>query len=165
MANDLEELDWGDSSLDDDVEAGGGGFDPIAKGEYDLQVHSAELVTTNNKKGKMVKVRLDLVQNGQKYGGRVIFDQMVVAHSESDDAQRIGRSRFAQLCKSAGFEKRPTSTSELVGHVVRGYVDVETSTYKGEERTNNVVKNYKKSSATATPPAEGEDFDDEDIPF
>lgn len=159
MADDLDFMeDEGD--LDDWEEEGGGGFDPLPDGWYDVRIHSAEVVETKNKKGKMVKLRYDV--EGPTHAGRVVFDQMVVLHSESSDAQRIGRGKFARICKSAGFKSKPKDTKLLVGKTLAVKLSTETSEYRGEKRTNNVSKDFKESSGVSSPP---DDYDDDDIPF
>jgi hypothetical protein len=142
-------------------EAGGGGdFSPIPKGTYRVKVVQADTKPTKAGNGSMLKVRLDVL--GPQHAGRVVFDDILVKHT-SEDAQRIGRERFATLCRAAGIAN-PKDTSVLVGKEVDAFIKVETDAQYGDR---NRVSFYSpaESGVSFSGSSSAVAFTDDDVPF
>lgn len=73
----------------------GSSFDLIPPGKYRGEIEDAQVVTTKNGNGQMVKLRWKITEGQQE--NRVVFQNIIVQHT-SADAQKFGRRRFKDLC-------------------------------------------------------------------
>lgn len=136
-----------------------GDFGPVPKGTYRVKVVSAETKETKAGNGEMLKVRLDII--GPNNAGRVIWDDILIKHP-SEEAQRIGRERFATLCRASGL-RNPKTTDELQGKEVDAFVKVETSEQYGDRNRVSFYSTAQAATSFTSPaPMAGAD---NDVPF
>lgn len=138
-----------------------GDFGPVPKGTYRVKVVSAETKETKAGNGEMLKVRLDII--GPTNAGRVVWDDILIKHP-SEEGQRIGRERFATLCRAGGL-RNPKSTDELLGKEVDAFIKVETSEQYGDRNRVSFYSAAQPStgfkSTSSAPAFEAHD----DVPF
>lgn len=143
------------------AESAGGDFSPIPKGTYRVKVVGVEPKETKAGNGQMLKVRLDVL--GPQHAGRVVFDDILVEHTTAD-AQRIGRERFATLCRAAGL-KNPKNTEPLLGKEVDAFVKVETDKEYGDRNRVGFYSAPKGFSGANGATGASAGFEDDDVPF
>ena len=137
-----------------------GDFSPIPKGTYRVKVVSAETNTTKAGNGEMLKVRLDVL--GPEHSGRVVFDDILIKHT-SEEAQRIGRERFATLCRGAELAN-PKSTDLLVGKELDAFIKIETDEKYGDRNRVSFYSRVEPANGFVASPVGG-GFNDDDVPF
>lgn len=138
-------------------DAQGGEFGPVPKGEYELEVISAEEREIDSDNGTGTRVAVQFAVRGDSYDNRRIWESFNVLYKSKKDtaearkkakkAQQIGRGQFGALCVALGISKRPGSYSELVGKYCRGKVGIEE--WNGEKQNN--VKSFKESKQFTNP--------------
>ena len=91
-----------DESFDDRAVAASTGVpEPVPAGEYMLQVEKAELVTTKDNTGMMLKCELVVIQG--EFEGRRIYPQFNV-RNKSAQAQTIGIAELKALTLACGLD-------------------------------------------------------------
>lgn len=144
--------------------ASAGDYSPVPKGTYRVLVHSIERVPTKSGRGEKLKTRVDIV--GPDHAGRVVFDDILIKH-DSEDAQRIGRERFATLCRACGVTN-PDTTDALLGNEVNAFIKVETDAEYGDRNKVSFYSAPKSGNGLSTNGAKkgfDQSFNDDDIPF
>lgn len=123
------------------------GFEPMPKGDYLVEIKTAELVPTKNKSGKMLKLQMVVIQ--EQFNGRHVFERLNVENA-NPVAERIGLEQLNQLIECAGLDD-PQSEQELVGCSVGVHLKIRAD--EGYE-PDNEVSYFKKPGdvgATAAP--------------
>jgi hypothetical protein len=92
-------------------------------------VAKCELATTA-KGDRMLKIAVDV--------DRVwVWGMIMLTHATSEQAERLGRQRFAELCRACGF-RRPPPPSEFCGREIE--ITVVADEWNGEVRSK--IKSY-----------------------
>jgi hypothetical protein len=141
------------------AEQTGADFKPVPKGTYRVKVSSADLGKTKAGNADVLKLRLDIV--GPQHAGRVIFDDIIIKHP-SEDAQRIGKTKFAGLARAVGAHN-PKTTDVLVAKEVEAFIKVESQI--GYDDRNKVAFYSPASAGGFTVAGASAGFNNDDVPF
>ena len=138
---------------------------PIPAGKYTATITEADIEKSKSGEATMIKLRLDVT--GPKHAGRVVFDRIIVHHTNpsKQKSAEIGVETFAVLAVSTGFDTRPNDTKLLIGKSVGIKVKIERSEEYGDR--NNVSYYFTPSGVTApvAAPQNSGEFKDDDVPF
>ncbi len=148
-----------------EVEEVEGGFDPVPKGQYTVQVTESEVMPNNLGTGTNLTLKL-VIQDG-KFKNRVIFDNLCVVHKNAT-AQAIAQSKLKQICESVGI-KALKDSSQLHDKNISVFIVVAKDDYKTEKQGVDVFRNnirsYASLKVTETLEDNEEAIADDDIPF
>jgi hypothetical protein len=115
----------------------GAGYDPLPAGWYTATITKADLVETQSRTGKYIKVRYDIV--GPSHAGRVVFGNLNMSN-ENPKAEEIGRQQIGEICRAIGIAVL-SDTDQLVG----GNLDIKLSIRAATEQyeAQNEVKGFR----------------------
>jgi Protein of unknown function (DUF669) len=86
-------------------------FDLVTPGKYTAEIEDAKVVVTKNGNGQMVKLRWKITEGD--FEGRVLFQQIIIQHSTSPDAQKIGRQKFKDIASACDIKDKITDLEVL----------------------------------------------------
>lgn len=129
----------------DDMPAGGGDFDPLPAGEYQVRISEAGIQTTKAGTGQYIKMRLDVI--GPTHAGRVIWSNLNI-RNPNPKAEEIGRQQLGAIMRAIGVPSL-TDTDQLVGGDLIVKVTIKES--DGQYGASNEVKGYKALSGSRPP--------------
>ena len=142
------------------TEDGSPAFEPLPAGSYVAVITDAKVGPLKSGKGQAVNLTWEVA--GDKYGGRLIFDRIIVAH-ESAAAMKYGRRKLKDVADACGVTEQITDLSVLHNQPCLVSVKIETDP-NGEYPPKNRVGRVRKIEA-AKPNGSGKaDFNDS-IPF
>lgn len=123
---------------------GGGDFEPIPKGEYEMMCEEAEEKTTASG-GIMIKAKFRVL--GPTNANRIVFNNFNIINN-SEKAQEIGRRQLSTWARACG---RPNAadTDELLNIPFIGVVDIE----KGDDKygPQNRLNGFKPKGGSSAP--------------
>lgn len=127
----------------DDFE-GGGSFEPIPEGEYEMMCEEAEDKETKSG-GTMIKAKFRVL--GPTHSNRVIFSNFNVVN-RSEKAQEIGRRQIATWARAVGLPNA-SDTDQLLNRPFIGVVDIEA----GDDKygPQNRIQGFKPKGGGAAP--------------
>ena len=125
--------------------------DPVKPGTYEAVIADTEVRPTRNGNGKGINVTFEILSGDAK--GRKVWAWINFQHP-NQEAQRIGQEELARICKAVGIG-RLEDTAQLHNLPMMITVGIDK-----EDKTRNVIKNYKAKEAaapaqTAAAPASG----------
>ncbi len=94
-----------------DLPEGGGGFDPVPPGWYNVSITQATLENTKNGSGQYINVRYDII--GPSFQGRVVFGKIHIKNA-NPKAEEYARADLGNLMRAIGLA-RVTDTDQLIG--------------------------------------------------
>ena len=112
------------------------GFEPLPAGEYKVQITDSDIVTPKSGNGSMIKFTYEVIANPQ-FDGRKIFDNIIIEHYSSVEAERIGKQKLNTICALTGV-KSLKDTAQLHGKAMALLISVKDN--QGEKQ--NVIKKY-----------------------
>lgn len=135
----MSNLTWSEIIAEAKTSSGGGGnYEPLPDGEYELKVVDAELKTTQTGK-PMFKLKTE-VQSGP-YAKRLVWDNLTLSF-ENPTALRIVLDKFGALgLGEAYFNQEPTNeavAAATVGRSFRGQL----GTREYNNKKSNEIKRY-----------------------
>lgn len=113
------------------------GFDPLPKGTYPVLIDKVEMKQTKNGLGQYLQ--FELIVHGGTYNGRRLWYRCTIAHSESEQAVKIGLGQLSALSRSVGLP-RWRSERELNGRFGEVVVGIDKSDPNRNEVTGWVVR-------------------------
>ena len=142
------------------TEEGSPAFEPLPAGSYVAVITDAKVGPLKSGKGQAVNLTWEVA--GDKYGGRLIFDRIIVAH-ESAAAMKYGRRKLKDVADACGVTETITALSVLHNQPCLVSVKIETDP-NGEYPPKNRVGRVKKIEAGKPNGSGKADFNDS-IPF
>jgi hypothetical protein len=144
----MASIDWAALVKDAGEATGGGSYEPIPDGDYDLKVVEATAVTTST--GKASFKLKSQVQTPGPYQNRLIWDQLTIS-PENKNALNIFFAEMSALGVPKEFftNNNPTNAqieSTLINRQYRA--KIHTETYQGKQ--SNKIKQYYVTQAAAT---------------
>jgi len=127
-------------SIDDEPQAD---FEPIPAGNYLAKIVESETKSTSKGDGQYLEIKLQICEGDHK--NRVLIDRLNLKNPNTV-AVEIARKTFASIREATGVND-PRDSEELHNIPMTVKVACEKSTYKGEERINNVIKKYSRRGA------------------
>lgn len=108
-----------------------GGFTPLPKGDYEVEIVAISTRPIDNTKATGVQIKLEVRVIDGDYKGRRVFGSHLVDYrsklgetEKAEKVERIGRAKFKQLCGAVGIDKKPGDIQTLVGKSVKASVGV-----------------------------------------
>jgi hypothetical protein len=92
------------------TEEGSPDFEPLPRGSYVASITDAKVGPLKSGKGQAVLLTWQV--DDDKYGGRLIFDRIIVAH-ESPEAMKFGRRRLKDTAEACGVKDSITDLTVL----------------------------------------------------
>jgi hypothetical protein len=92
------------------AEEKGTSFDLLPAGKYKAEIVQATCGPTKNGRGQSVKLQWAITEG--EFENRPLFQDILVQH-ESEEAQRIGRERFKDVCDACGISEPVTKLGVL----------------------------------------------------
>jgi len=126
----------GEEFSTEDLPQGGGTYEVLPPGWYNVSINSADLMQTKSGTGQYIKLRLDVT--GPTHQGRVVFANINVKN-DSQKAEEIGRQQLGELMRAIGLP-RVRDTDQLIGGNLQVKLTVKHYATYGE---SNEVKGYK----------------------
>jgi Protein of unknown function (DUF669) len=90
----------------------GTSFDLLPSGKYKAEIVQATCGRTKNGRAQSVKLRWAITEGD--FENRLLFQDIIVQHDESEGAQRIGREKFKDLCDACGITDPVTKLDVLL---------------------------------------------------
>jgi hypothetical protein len=92
-----------DAPFDIDTEEGTE-FSLLPAGRYPAEIVAAKVGMTNSGRGQKADITWQITDlaGGPPYAGRKLFQTVLLTH-DSEEAQRIGRAMFKDICIACGF--------------------------------------------------------------
>lgn len=113
-------------------------FENLPDGIYVLEVTSSDVKSENDK--TLLKVTYDVIEPEQ-YKGRKIFNNFNLMHPSSQ-AQSIGLSQFASLCRALEITEEVNDSEELHFKAFTAKVGLGKPSKDGQYPARNEVKKY-----------------------
>jgi hypothetical protein len=135
-------------------EEGSPAFEPLPVGSYVAAINDIKCGSLKSGKGQAVSVTWEVVDD--KFGGRLVFDRIILVH-ESEQAVKFGRRRFKDTAVACGIKDTITDLSVLQGKRCLISLKIETDT-NGEYPPKNRVTRVK--PIVAEVPKGKPDYDD-----
>lgn len=116
------------------------GYEPVPAGTYKVQIVDTEVIETHTDKGdgEMIKFSYEIIGEGPQFDGRKISDGVMIAHSNSSEAERIGKQKLNTLCVLTGI-KSLKDTAQFHGKTLSLMVTVKKDK-NGDDQ--NYIKKY-----------------------
>ena len=124
-------------------------FAPVPRGWHSCRVADCE-VRSNDRGWTGVSFKLEIVEGNSR--GRLIFDQVTIAHSNSK-AVEIGRQGLAERAWAMGFGNVPTDTTQYVDQHLDVLITHKPDPYRGPDAVRENVSNVAKFRAKAGQPS------------
>jgi hypothetical protein len=128
----------------------GGGFTPVPKGDYEVEVVSVTTRPIDNNKATGVQLKIEVRVIEGDYKGRKIFGSHLVEYKsklgdddKAEKTERIGRAKFKALCGAVGIDKKPGDLQVLVGKSVKAAIGINK---RPDGVEDNEIVNYAKSA-------------------
>src|SRR5438046_9826196 len=99
-----------EEAFDVDSEEGLPEISLLPAGKYPAEIEDAQVGPTKNGNGQAVNLKWRIVDG--EYENRVVFQSILITHT-SEEAQRIGRGMFKDVCFSCGLTGKSTDRDEL----------------------------------------------------
>jgi hypothetical protein len=140
----MARFNFNPSEYEDDQ--GGGNYEPIPEGEYEMMCEEAEEKQTSSG-GLMIKAKFRVL--GPTNANRVVYNNFNIINN-SEKAQEIGRRQLSTWARAVG---RPNAadTDELLNMPFIGIVGIEPA--RGEYKAQNRINGYKSKSGNVSTPA------------
>jgi hypothetical protein len=90
----------------------GTSFDLLPSGKYKAEIVQANCGRTKNGRAQSVKLRWAVTEG--EFENRLLFQDIIVEHDESEEAQRIGREKFKDVCAACGITEPVTKLDVLL---------------------------------------------------
>jgi hypothetical protein len=100
----------------------GTSFELLPSGKYKAEITNASVGATKNGKGTMVNLTWTIAEG--EYENRLVFQSILTQH-ESEQAQKIGRQKFKDVCSACGITEPVTDLDVLRWKPCSIYVTVE----------------------------------------
>lgn len=116
----------------DDFE-GGGNFDPVPEGEYEMMCEDAEEKSTSSG-GTMIKAKFRILS--PEFKNRVVFNNFNIVN-KSEKAQEIGRRQLSTWARAVG-KPNASDTDELLNRPFIALIGIEpaSGSYSAQNRIN-----------------------------
>ena len=165
-----------DTAFDADTEAGTPPIKLLPAGKYTAAITSATVGPTKNGRGTMVNLTWSISEGD--FAKRLLFQNILIEH-DNEDARRIGRAKFKDVCSSCGVNGQVSNLDVLLYKDCLISVAIRTDK-NGEYPDRNEVKNIlpvpqwttpstaqSLAAASATPQAfvASKELPDDVIPF
>lgn len=112
------------------------GVDALPADTYKVQITDSDIVESKSGDADMVKLTYEVVGH-ERFDGRKLFDNIIIAHKSSVDAVRIGKQKLNTICALTGL-KGMKDTAQLHGKTLS--LVVAQKDYNGEKQ--NSIKKY-----------------------
>jgi hypothetical protein len=156
-------------AFDIDTEEGLPEISLLPAGKYPAEIEDAQVGPTKNGNGQAVNLKWRIVDG--EYESRVVFQSILITHT-SEQAQKIGRGMFKDICFSCGLTGKMTDLETLKFKKCSIKVGVEKNKDGQYPDKNRVVRvdpymapvNGGKPAEAAmkkSAPSDGNDFNDE----
>ena len=133
-------------------------FEPLPAGAYVASINDIKVGPLKSRKGQAVLATWEI--DDDKYGGRLIWDRIIITH-ESAEAMKFGRRKFKDVADACGIKEAIKNLSVLQGKRCLIVVKIETDPSGQYAPKNRIVR----VSPIEKPKTNGNaDFDDE-IPY
>jgi Protein of unknown function (DUF669) len=99
-----------DEAFDVDSEEGSPEISLLPAGKYPAEIEDAQVGPTKNGNGQAVNLKWRIVDG--EYENRVVFQSILITHT-SEQAQKIGRGMFKDICFSCGLTGKMTDLEVL----------------------------------------------------
>jgi len=113
-----------------------GSSEALPAGEYRVQITDTDIVDSKSGDAEMIKIIYEVVAD-PKFDGRKIFDNLIIKHTSSVDAVRIGKQKINTICAMTGV-KGMKDTAQLHGKTLSLLLGVKE--YNGAMQ--NTIKKY-----------------------
>jgi Protein of unknown function (DUF669) len=100
-----------DTAFDVANEEGTPARELLPKGKYTAEITSATVGATKKGNAQMVNLTWTITEGEQE--NRLVFQSIIVQHSDSPDAQRFGRQKFKDVCSACGITEPVTDLGVL----------------------------------------------------
>jgi Protein of unknown function (DUF669) len=100
-----------DTAFDVTNEEGTPARELLPKGKYTAEITGATVGPT--KKGNAQMVNLTWAITEGEHENRLVFQSIIIQHSDSPDAQRFGRQKFKDVCSACGITESVTDLTVL----------------------------------------------------
>lgn len=117
-------------------------FEALPPGDYVAVASDSEMKSNKGNDGQHLSVTFDIVEG--KMEGRKLWANYNVVNP-NPDAEKIGRSELAALCKAVGVAN-PKDSSELHGKPVVLVVGIDK-----KDASRNAIKGYKAATSGSAP--------------
>jgi Protein of unknown function (DUF669) len=97
-------------AFDIDSEEGSPAVSLLPPGKYAAEIEDGQVGPTKNGNGQAVNLRWRVVDG--EYENRVVFQSILITHT-SEQAQKIGRGMFKDICFSCGLTGKMTDLETL----------------------------------------------------
>lgn len=122
------------------------GFDVLPKGQYPVQVESAELKKTKDEEGAYIQTTFVII--GGDYANRKLFHNFNIKN-KNDEAVKIGLSEIKALIVASGATTtKITSPEQIVG--LECDVKIKIVKEEGYEDKNRIIA-FKKTEGSSAP--------------
>jgi hypothetical protein len=142
------------------TEEGTPAFEPVPAGAYVAAINDIKAGPLKSGKGQAILATWEI--DDDKYGGRLIWDRIIVVH-ESAEAMKFGRRKLKDVADACGVKEAITDLSVLQGKRCLITVKIETDP-NGEYPPKNRIVRVKPIAAAATKTNGKAELNDE-IPF
>ena len=100
-----------DTAFDVANEEGTPARELLPKGKYTAEITDATVGPTKRGNAQMVNLCWTITQGDHE--NRMVFQSIIIQHSDSPDAQRFGRQRFKDVCAACGITESVTDLGVL----------------------------------------------------
>jgi hypothetical protein len=118
------------------------GFDPIPSGVYTCAIVESTAKPTKNQKGQLLELVVEVLEGPHK--GRKVWDNLMLAHAESDKAVEVGLSILSAICRAVGV-MQPRDTNELHCRPMRVTIGLKRREDSGDYQ--NIIRKYEAPAA------------------
>jgi len=112
----MTQQDFLDEAFDPETEECSKPFPLIPAGQYEAQIVKAGYGPTKNGKGCAVSLNWSITAG--EFENRTIFQNILIQH-ESEDAQKFGRQKFADVLAALGIKEKVSDLSVLLNKPCR----------------------------------------------
>lgn len=112
------------------------GFEALPAGEYRVQITDSDIGLSKSGDATMLKLTYEVVGDPQ-FDGRKIFDNLILEHKTSTDAERIGKQKLNTIC-ALTCVKSLKDSAQLHGKTLSLLISVKD--YNGDKQ--NIIKKY-----------------------
>jgi len=112
-------------------------FEPLPAGAYVASINDIKVGPLKSRKGQAVLATWEI--DDDKYGGRLIWDRIIITH-ESAEAMKFGRRKFRDIADACGIKETITDLSVLQGKRCLIVVKIETDPSGQYAPKNKIVR-------------------------
>ena len=100
-----------ETAFDVENEEGSPPITLLPRGKYKAEITNASVGPTKRGNAQMVNLTWTITEGD--FENRLVFQSIIIQHSDSEDAQRFGRQRFKDVCSACGITEPVTDLDVL----------------------------------------------------